>query len=331
MNDELEQQEQNQEDITPDIPEDEPIPESDTSEDGNEPEVSIKDGEVNFSDDFFDDVPDDKASDEGNPPDWHTPPIFNDKKTEPVKYYSDEDLENIPASQWDQARMPDDVKRYYNAFLRQQEALTRQQEIQEQAKNPPVFLNQPKQFTPKELHEEAMKLAVQKLGLSDPDDFDIYEGEHSAALDMARQEILQKNAAETANYQRKAGEYQSWQMFTAQLAGQSDYNEFHQWYLDEVKKNGNTPEQINAGLKVLADSQGFGAVENAWREFYRIFKTSKSQSQNRTQQRSRRETPPTLESTRGGYSNNKKSVNMRDFGKMNEDEQVQALIDMGIV
>ena len=320
-----------------DIPEDEPVSDAESTE---EPEISIKDGEVKFSDNFFDDVPEDKASDEENYQKGHASPAFNDKKAEPVNYYSDDDLQNIPASQWDKSRMPDEVKRYYEAFLRQQEAINRQQEIQENAKNPPAFLNQPKQLTPKELHEEALKSAVQKLGLTDPDDFDIYEGEHSAALAMARQEILQKNAAENADYQRKVGEYKNWQIFSGQLAAQSDFNEFHQWYLDEVKKNGNTPEQISAGLKNLADIQGFGAVQNVWAEFYRQFrssefhrqfKTSKTQAQNQPVQRTRAKTPPTLESTQGGNSNNRKVYNMREFGNLDEDAQVQALMDMGIV
>ena len=296
------------------IPEDEPVSEI---EDTTEPEVAIQDGEVKFSDDFFDEIPDDKPLQQEN---IKTP-----------NYYTDEEIQNIPANQWDKSRMPDDVRKYYEAFVKQQEARTRQQEIQKRAETPPSFLEQPKRFTPKELHEEAMKLAVQNLGLKSADDFDTYEGEHLAALDMARQEILQKNAAETANYQRKANEYQNWQMFSGQLAAQPDFNEFHQWYLDEIKKNGNTPEQIDAGLKNLANLQGFGAVQNVWSEFYRQFQNSKTQAQNRPVQRTRAKTPPILESTQGGNSGNKRSYNMREFGNLDEDAQVQALMDMGIV
>ena len=298
-----------------DIPEDEPV--SDVS-DGKEPEVSIKDGEVNFSDDFFGDVPDDKPSGENTEADQKESP----------NYYTDEELQNTPADQWDKARMPDDVKRYYEAFLNQRAAVERQKEIQQRAQTPPSFLTQPKQYTPKELNDEAMKLAVQKLGLDDADDFDDYEGEHRAALDMARQELLQKNASETADYLRKAGEYQNWQRFSGQLAEQPDFNEFHNWYLGEVKKSGNTPEQIDAGLKNLADMQGFGAVQNVWAEFYRQFRASKTQ--NKPVQRTRAKIPPALESTRGG-SDGRKTYNMREFGNLDEDAQVQALMDMGIV
>ena len=304
-----------------DIPEDGPL--SDIKEYEPEPEISIQDGEVKFSDDFFDDVPDDK----------HSEPTEQEKQEEKPNYYTDEELQNIPAGQWDKARMPDDVKRYYEAFLNQQAAYARQQEIQQRAQTPPPFLTQPKQLTPKELHEEAMKIAVQKLGLKDADDFDTYEGEHLAALAIARAEILEKNAAENADYQRKASEYQNWQMFSGSLAIQPDFNEFHQWYLDEVRNNGNTPEQIDAGLKNLALTQGFGAVQQIWSEFYRQFRGSKAQNKRPVQsmQRTRAKTPPKLESTRGGNVINSKVYNMRDFGNLDADEQAQALIDMGIV
>lgn len=309
------------------IPEDEPVSEP---EEGEEPEISIKDGEVKFSDDFFGDVPDDKPSGKD----------IEVKQEEKPNYYTDEELQNTPASQWDKSRMPDDVKRYYEAFLNQQAAIERQKEMQQIAQTPPSFLTQPKQYTPKELHEESKKLALERLGLKDADDFDEYDGEHRAALDMARMELLQKNANETADYQRKAGEYKNWRMFSGQLAAQPDFNEFHQWYLGEVRKNGNTPEQIDAGLKNLADMQGFGAVQQVWSEFYRQFKSSefsrqfkssKTQVQNKPVQRTRAKTPPTLESTRGGNVVKGRIYNMRDFGKLDEDAQVQALIDMGIV
>ena len=297
-----------------DIPEDEPAVNSDN--DGSEPEISLQDGEVKFSDDFFDDIPDDKASEfkeQGKP-----------------NYYTDEELQNIPANNWDKSRMPDDVKKYYDAFLAQQAAFSKQQEIQQRAETPPSFLTEPKRYTPKDLHEEAVKLAVQKLGLNNTDDFDIYEGEHLAALDMARQELLQKSTNEAADYQRKFSEYKNWTTFQAQLAGQSDFKDFHNWYLDEITKNGNTEEQINAGLVKLAESQGFGAVQQTWAQMYQIYKNSKTQNKPSIQ-RTRAKMPPRLESSQGGNSSNRRSYNMRDFANLDEDGQVQALMDMGIV
>ena len=315
-----------------DIPEDEPVSEPDGD---TEPEISIQDGEVKFSDDFFDDVPEKENYNE----DEELKPKSLQQKTEPEQetpnYYTDEEIQNTPAEQWDKARMPEDVRRYYEAFQNQQAAYARQQEIQQRAQTPPPFLTQPKVYTPKELHEEAMKNAIQILGLKSADDFDIYEGEHATALAMARQELLMKNAFETYNYQHKASEYKNWQMFSGELAGQPDFNEFHQWFINEVRNNGNTPEQINAGLKNLAEKQGFGVLQQVWGEFYRQFKERKAQAQNQraiqSMQRTRAKVPPQLESTQGGNASNRKNYNMRDFGNLDEDAQVQALMDMGIV
>jgi len=303
------------------LPED--TPDQEIEETGEEPEISIQDGEVNFRDDFFGDVPDKTGEENASQP-------SNVQKQVP-NYYTDEELQNIPADQWDKSRMPDDVRRYYEAFQNQIAAYERQQEIQQRAQTPPSFLTQPKQLTPKELNDEAMKVAVERLGLKSDDDYDVYDDEHRAALDIARQEILQRNATETADYQRKAGEYQNWVNFSRLLISQPDFNEFKNWYLGEVQKSGNTPEQIDEGLKRVAQTQGFGAVQGIWTEFYRQFRASKAQSQNKPVSRPRAKMPAPLESTRGGNNDGKRIVNMKDFGNLDEDAQVQALMDMGIV
>ena len=309
------------------IPEDEPSSEV-TGDDGQEPEISIQDGEVKFSDDFFGDIPDNADDDED------LKPKSLEGKTQlsenEPKYYTDEDLQNIPFEQWDKARMPDDVRRYVEAYTKQQEALARQREFQQRAQTVPSFLTPPKQYTPQELYDEAMKAAVQKLGLNSADDFDAYEGLHQTALAMARQEIMQKNAVDTANYQRNALEYQRWQMFSGQIAAQADYNDFHQWYLNEVKKNGNTPEQIDAGLERIAREQGYGAVQQVWSELYKQFRASKTPKPAPVQ-RTRAKTPSPLEGTRGGSNEGRRIVDVRNFGNLDEDAQAQALIDMGIV
>lgn len=294
------------------------VEDSPVQADEQEPEISVTDGEVNFSDDFFGDVPDEPLDDS-------TP----QKQSDEPNYYTNEELQNTPFEQWDKARMPVDVKPYVEAYLKQREAQKRQQEAQLRAQTPPSFLTPPKQYTPKELYDESMKLAVQKLGLKSPDEYDEYEGIHRTALDMARQEIMQKNAAEAADYQRKFAEHQQWESFRTQLAGQTDFEEFHQWYLDEVKKNGNTPEQIDQGLQRVAREQGLGAVSQIWGEFYRQFRASRVQRKNTQQVKPK--TPPLLESTRGGNYDGGRNVDLRKFGQLDEDAQVQALMDMGIV
>jgi len=331
MNEELNEIGSVPEEPVNDIQEDTPNSDNAGNGDDKEPEISIQDGEVNFSNDFFDDVPEnkpDKPSREDNNDNGEN---AGTEKKETVNYYTDEELQNTPAENWDKARMPEDVRRYYEAYQRQLENQARQQEIQRRVQTPPAFLAEPKKYTPKELNEEAMKIAAEKLGLKSADELDDYDAEHRAALDIARNEILQKNSAETADYQRKAGEYKNWQMFTGQLAAQADFNEFGQWYLEEVRKSGNTPEQIDAGLMDISEKQGFGAVQQVWTEFYRQFRASKAQTQNKPAVRTRAKTPPTLESTQGGNANNRKTYNMREFGNLDADAQAQALMDMGIV
>ena len=69
-------------------------------------------------------------------------------------------------------------------------------------------------------------------------------------------------------------------------------------------------------------------MRNAHLQLYQEFIRAKA---NNVQQRPRAKTPPTLESTHGGNYEGRKSYNMRDFSKLDDDEQAQALIDMGIV
>ena len=324
-----------QEDPVNDIQEDAPGTDDTGNGDGKEPEIFIRDGEVNFSGDFFDDVPENKPEKPSGEDNNDTGENAGTEKKETVNYYTDEELQNTPAESWDKARMPEDVRRYYEAYQRQLENHARQQrvqqEIQQRVQTPPAFLREPKKYTPKELNEEAMKIAAEKLGLKSSDELDDYDAEHRAALDIARSEILQKNSAETADYNHKTGEYKNWQIFSGQLAAQPDFNEFGQWYLEKVRKNGNTVEQVNAELMNIAKMQGFGTVQQIWTEFYRRFRAYKAQAQNKPVARTRAKTPPTLESTQGGSQNNRKTYSMREFGQLDDDAQAQALIDMGIV
>ena len=217
-------------------------PQSETPE--LEPEISIQNGQVKFRDDFFGDVRDEPIDDENN---------LQPAQSLAPNYYTDEELQNTPFEQWDRGRMPDDVKRYVDAYLSQREAQARQQKFEQDAQSPTPFLQAPKQYTPKELNSEAVKLAIQKLGLNDPDEFDEYESEHRTALDMARQELIEKNYSERVNYQRAQADWAEHQRFNAQLAAQPDFAEFNQWYVKELKKYGYTPQQMNASFEKIVN------------------------------------------------------------------------------
>ena len=161
------------------------------------PEVSMnEDGEVEFSDEFFGD--------------------FGQDEPELPKMYTEDELRATPFEAWDINRLEGDVKDYV-PIVRDQ-MLRRQMEAQlSQRPSEPPMVNVPKQYTPSELAEAAQKLACEKLGLDDPDDFDEYEGEHQAALKLAMDELNQQRNTEVAQYQRVAQGYQELQRFNAEL------------------------------------------------------------------------------------------------------------------
>ena len=275
---------------------------------GAEPEISVnEEGEVQFRDDFFGDVPDEP-----------------EPEPEAPKYYTMDELTNTPYEQWDINRMPEQMRDYANIVRSQLEQRRTQEQLRSRPREVPN-MEIPHAYTPKELAEEAQKLAIEKLGLEDADDFDDYEPEHRAALQMAMNELSQRNSADVARYQRASGEYQQLQEFNAYLAGRPDWKEFDQWFAGRMKAEGLTPQQVNMALNEAVNRDGGGhwsAVQNALTQWYREFQGSK--------QGGRVKRPPRLESSGTGYDT-RGSVNMRDFGNMDIDRQAQALMKMGIV
>ena len=312
MDETIQQQPEYNEPVLEDAPQPEPEPQTEVDV---EPEISISDGEVKFRDDFFGDVQDEPIADEAP-----EPPAPN--------YYTDDELQNTPYEQWDMSRMPEEVQRYAKYLNAQTAARQAREQIEQRANTTPSFLNEPKQFTPKELNQEAEKLAVQRLGLEDVDELDEYEGEHRAAIDMARQELMQKRNSEISSYQRTVSEYQQLQRFNAELSARPDFGDFQTWYMGKLKESGHTLEQVNGGLGKVAQTQGFKAVQDFWGYAFREFLGERAKS---TQSRTpRAKTPPTLERSRGGSYDNRKSFNVREFGQLDDDAQAQALMDMGI-
>ena len=305
-------------------------------EDAPEPEISITtDGQVQFGKDFFGDIQNEPVNNNSDATQTATTTNTTTHTQTTPNYYTDEALQNTPYEQWAMARMPEEVRRYATALNKQREIQIRQQQIQQTSQNLPDFLVQPKQYTPKELNEEARALAIKKLGLENADEFDDYEGEHRAAVDVARQELLLKRADEIANYQRQRGEFEQLQQFNANFVAQPDYNDFQKWYFNEVQSKNITHEQVLTELTNLAQNQGCRAVQAFWGDVYKRFQSEKLRNAQNVQapaQRTRAKMPPTLESSRGGsYYDGRKNINFRDFGELDDDAQAQALIDMGIV
>lgn len=307
-----------------DVQEPEGFEEPDYSDelDGEDPEISVKDGEVKFSDDFFGDLPDEPQ----------------DEQPQAPNYYTDEELENTPYERWDVDRMPEEVKRYVKYFNSQTTARQQQYQYQQQvAQRPqtPPFFQEVKQYTPQELSQEAEKLAIERLGLDDPDDFDVYESEHTAALNIAMQELAQKRNAEVSNYQRQAREWNELQQFNASLASRPDFGEYREWFNRKAQSEGTSAQALNKVLSDYAQSSGdFTKVQQAVAGWYQMFLNEKAQDSRGsrgTRKTQRPQRPPVLEGTRGGGYEGKRSVNLQNFGELDSDAQARALMDLGIV
>ena len=274
--------------------------------DGRPSEIALDDeGEVKFSEDFF----------QGETENHHD--------LEQPRYYTQEELINTPYEQWQLDRMPEELRGYAQIVAQQIQARRAQQQIQQRPANPPEF-TPPRSYTPKELSEEAQRIAVQKLGLDDPDDFDDYEPEHRAALNMAMNELVQQNYAAQSNYNRIAREYQNLQQFNAGIASRPDYKEFDNWFGNRLRELKIAPEALDNYLTSYVRQTGnYSVIQNAIAGWFNQFQQEKGNS--------RAPRPPMMESTRGQPYDFVRGVNMRDFGDMDTEQQAQTIMRMGYV
>ena len=230
---------------------------------------------------------------------------------------------NTPFEQWQFERMPEELRGYAQIVAQQLQARQAQQQIQQRPSSPPEF-TAPRQYTPKELSDEAQRIAVQRLGLDDPDDFDDYEPEHRAALNMAMNELVQQNYAARQNYARIAQSYQELQQFNAGIASRPDYKEFDNWFDNKLHELKIAPQALDKYLTDYARQTGdYSTIKNAIAGWYSQFLQEKGSS--------RAPRPPMMESTRGQPYDVVRGVNMRDFGDMDSDAQAAALMRMGYV
>lgn len=279
--------------------------------DGRPSEIALDDdGEVKFSDEFFE---------------------HSETQSEPERprLYTHEELQNTPFEQWQKDRVPEELREYYDIVSSQLQGRYAKQQIQNRPANPPMF-EAPRNYTPKELSEEAQRIAVQRLGLEDPDDFDDYEPEHRAALNMAMNELVQQNYAARQNYERVSREYQNLQQFNAQITSRPDYREFDSWFAGKLKEYNVTPQVLDAYLTNFARQSGgnYAAIQNAVAGWYNEFLQEKGMPMSSS---SRAPRPPMMESTRGQPYETVRGVNMHDFGDMDPDAQAAALMRMGYV
>ena len=303
----------------------------------DEPEAEIApdgarlgaDGNVEFGENFFGDVHE-KTKDEA--------------RNEP-KYYTDDELRATPYEQWDTERLSGDISKFVPIVreqLQHRQAQSRAQTIENIPM--PSDIQEVKPYTPHELSEEAMKLACEKLGLEAPEDFDDYEADHRAAMQLAMNELMEKRNAEVAGYQRGQSEWGQLQKFNAELSRRPDFEDFNEWYRGKLQEAGVTAEQVNAGLYQYARSNGnrFSVIPQIIGTWYGEYQRERSGNrQPRYEARTarypqpntaaRRSKPPVLESTRGNDYGGRKRINLETFGDLDSDEQASALMRMGLV
>lgn len=311
-----------------------PEPDEDEIYDSTEPEGTVEpdearlanNGEVQFGDNFFGDV--------------------REKTNSEPNYYTDEELRNTPYEQWDTARLDGDIHRFTPIVQEQIERRNAQARAQSMQNIPlPSDIAEVKPYTPKELSQAALELASQKLGLEDPDDFDDYEPEHRAAMQLAMNELMERRNSEVQGYQRGQSEWGQLQRFNAELSQRPDFNDFNDWYMGKLQEAGVTADQVNAGLYQYARRNGnrFSVIPQIIGTWYMEYQRERGGNQQprsrnngeydrmpaRTQRRASR--PPVLESTRGNDYGGSRRVNMSAFSDMDDDGQAAALMRMGIV
>ena len=302
-----------------------------------------EDGNIEFGSEFFGDMPD-SAEEEPKAP----------------QYYTDDELSQIPFQQWDLSRLNGNipVSHYVPIVQSQLQRAQAYRQSQTWENRPlPSGITEPKAYTPKELNEAALKLACEKLGLDDAEDFDSYENEHKAAYELAANELIQRRNAEMSGYKSVLQSWNANNRYQAELTQRADFPEFQQWYVKECQRAGYTPEQVEAALNEAVKQNGnnFGLVQQTVEGWYQTFLAQKGTPKPigkyprydaQTSRYPRYESgggamnaprmrrvsmPPVLESTRGNNYGGRASIRAEDFAGMTADEQAQALMNMGVV
>ena len=312
-------------------------------------------GDLKLGDNFFKNIPND-------PEDSDLPGSKQNPET--PNYYTDDELRATPYENWDMKRVGGDVGRYAQEVQRQIQQRQTAARAQAMQNIPiPSDITEVKPYTPKELSEEAKKLAIEKLGLEDPEDFDDYESEHRAAMSLAMNELMNKRNAEVSDYQRGQSEWGQLQKFNADLSQMPDFNDFNQWYRGKLNEAGVTAEQVNAGLYSFARQNGnrFSLIPQIIGSWYTEYQrergaggqrsangqyprydtqsarypqygtSANNPNRNGYNRKARPQRPPLLESSQGGNYEGRRAVNLRDFGDMDDEDQAAALIKMGLV
>ena len=319
----------------------------DAQDDPAQPEVSInKDGDLNFSDEFWGDTFNFSSEPESKTENVKQPETQPEVTKPAENFYTDEELNTIPYENWEIDRLNGniDIKKYAN-IVRQQMIMrnvgARQQLQQQQSAQPPANQPQtqnqqpPKEYTPKELANEAAKLAKKRLGLDEDAELELnYEPEHMAAYMQATQDLNNLRHAQINQYHSQQADFQHYQAFHQELSRMPDFKEFNGWLGNKLQENNLNWSDLNQRLGQYLQASGgrYSAVENLISAWVGEFRNERTQKTQPTQQ-VRASKPPVLETASGnfGTSKNTGTRDLRAFGRMSQDEQAKMLEQWGVV
>lgn len=300
-----------------------------------QPEITLsEDGEVAFSDSFFggrDGGERERESEGESAPEPHPEP-------EPaIAGYTDDDLRDTPWEEWDPERISGDVKRYIpfmqEQLARRQAAAAQMQAVRmAQAQAPRQAAAGPAVLSQKEITEAAQKMARERLGLKEGEELDLYEPEHVAALSLAAQETRARNQYEIAQFRRVEAEQRQFGAFAADLASRSDFAEFDRWVTGRLATAGLRPEQLQDYVAQTGDIAGVQRTVTGWYQAWRQQRSAPAAPAAAAAPAGTKQAPrPPVVETGTGAAPERKVINLRDFGDMDEDDQARALMDAGLV
>ena len=289
------------------------IPEPAPSE--PEPQIALdEDGSLSFQDAFWG-MAGDAPKEEPEPKPAPEPaPV----PAPAIEGYTDEELADTPWEQWDAERISGDVKRYIPIV---QEQLRRRAAAAEAMRaTQPAQAPQQAPMGDKEILAEAMSLTRQRLGLKDGEDLDFYEPEHVAAMALSVQDARERDRAQVAWAQESAKRRQDFGAWAASFAARGDFPAYNQWLTQQIAAAGMRPEQLREYLENTGDYAG---VQKWVQDSYEAWRKQRTPT--------KAPQPPAVETAGGAAPSEKKVIDLRSFGDLDEDEQARALIAAGLV
>lgn len=234
------------------------------------------------------------------------------QETEPQEqktseYYTIEELAQLSPEEIDPNRLPPELRPFYDQMRTEQVV-------------PPQEPPDEKQVL-ETLTEQAKKIVSQKFG----EDFDELNPKHVAALAIEAQKLYQQ-------YERQ----QLVRQKVAEIASREPY--FQQIDAYAQQKLYEMPFKEAQRIVSAIETGDFDTVMKFWeqcrREFYenRLKQSSSQQAvPAQTQQTQQAKQPPRVEGAGRGEEKPVKRFDPRKLAEMDEDQQVQALIEMGLV